>query len=236
MVYLNGVGYVDERSYNASKKLTNANNSGDFNTVLQKETIIYAMPESTGTQATGTSNSGTKGVSTPAELEEYFQKAASKYGISINLLKAVAKQESNFDPTAVSSVGATGIMQLMPSTAKELGVENIFNAEQNIMGGAKYLSQLLNSFNGDVSLALAGYNAGPGNVRKYGGIPPFQETVNYVNKVLSYMEENLSVADSASLQAVTNDNDVVNAIFSVATKDATQTPKIYTIQSQEEDI
>lgn len=234
MVYINGVGYVDERSYNASKKL-NTTNSIEFDTILQKETIVYATPEASSVQATDTQISKAGGVPVPSELEEYFQKAANTYGISLNLLKAVAKQESNFNPTSVSTAGATGIMQLMPSTAKELGVENIFDPEQNIMGGAKYLSQLLNTFNGDVSLALAGYNAGPGNVRKYGGVPPFQETINYVNKVLSYMEENLSVTDSVTLETVTEDDDVVNTIFSVAKNDATQIPKIYSIMAQEED-
>lgn len=123
------------------------------------------------------------------DLEEYFEKAASTYGISLDLLKAVAKAESDFDNNCVSSSGASGIMQLMPDTAEELGVTNVFDPEQNIMGGAKYLSNKLKEYDGDVSLALAAYNAGSGNVNKYGGIPPFTETQNYVKKILGYLDE-----------------------------------------------
>ena len=129
------------------------------------------------------------------DLETIFEQAANTYHISSNLLKAVAKAESDFDPNCVSSSGAMGIMQLMPDTAKGLGVTDAFDPEQNIMGGAKYLAENLKIYNGDVSLALAAYNAGRGNVSKYGGIPPFKETQNYVKKVLSYMEETIDVPD-----------------------------------------
>ena len=121
------------------------------------------------------------------DMDAIFEEAAAKFGISSRLIKAVAKTESNFNSEAVSHAGAMGVMQLMPGTARTLGVSDPYDARQNIMGGAKYLKANLDKF-GDVSLALAAYNAGPGSVEKYGGIPPYSETQNYVRKVLSYMD------------------------------------------------
>ena len=145
---------------------------------------------SANTTAANATSSGS--VSSPENLEEYFKEASETYGVDINLLKAIARQESNFNPSATSSAGAMGVMQLMPSTAKGLGVTNAYDAQQNIMGGAKLMAQNLKKYNGDVSLALAAYNAGGGNVDKYGGIPPFKETQNYVKKVLGYYQNSNS--------------------------------------------
>ncbi len=122
-------------------------------------------------------------------LDEIFDKAANEYNVPVELLKAIGKAESDFNPNAISRCGAQGVMQLMPATAKSLGVTDSFNAEQNIMGGAKYIAGLLKRYEGNTKLALAAYNAGSGNVKKYGGIPPFEETQNYVKKVVNFMQQ-----------------------------------------------
>ena len=116
-------------------------------------------------------------------LDDIFAEVADEYSVNLNLLKAVAKAESDFDTEAVSWCGAQGIMQLMPTTAESLGVEDPFDARQNITGGAKMLAYLLDDYNGNVSLALAAYNAGSGAVSRYGGVPPYNETLRYIDRI-----------------------------------------------------
>ena len=123
-----------------------------------------------------------------AEYEPIIKKCSEKYGVSASLIKAVIHAESGYNPNAVSHKGASGLMQLMPGTAKSLKVNNSFDPKDNVEGGVKYLRFLLDTFRGDVSMALAAYNAGLSKVAKYGGIPPYAETRNYVNRVLSYMQ------------------------------------------------
>ncbi len=121
-------------------------------------------------------------------LEDLIHKESSKKGLDPDLVKAIIKAESNFNPRAESPKGAMGLMQLMPSTADSLGVENPFNPAQNIKGGTNYLKDLLRVFK-DKDLAIAAYNAGPGAVKKHGGIPPYSETINYVKKVNEYYDD-----------------------------------------------
>ena len=118
-----------------------------------------------------------------AMLETFANEAAQVYGVDADLVRAVIQTESGFDADAVSPVGAQGPMQLMPTTAKSLGIEDPQDARQNIFGGTKYLSKLLDRFNGNVALALAGYNAGPTVVARHKGIPPYGETRGYVRKI-----------------------------------------------------
>lgn len=122
----------------------------------------------------------------PAEFDRIINSCSTEFGVDKALVKAVIHAESGYNPNAVSSKGAAGLMQLMPGTAHDLKVADSFNPSDNIRGGVRYLRFLLDTFKGDVSLALAAYNAGLGNVAKHGGIPPYQETRNYVSKVLDY--------------------------------------------------
>jgi soluble lytic murein transglycosylase-like protein len=122
-----------------------------------------------------------------SRYESIIEEAASRYGVDKNLIKSVILAESAAKEDAISSANAKGLMQIIDSTAEYLGIRNVWNPRENIFGGTQYLAELLRKFNGDLKLALAGYNAGPGNVEKYSGIPPFSETRSYVRRVIGYL-------------------------------------------------
>lgn len=215
--------YVDAL-YEAQKQAESTSVSTETDTTTDFATTLAEAVDTVS--ATNTSTSTTTNTNnieyTNEALEAIFQKASETYGVSVNLLKAIAKAESGFSQYATSSSGAMGIMQLMPSTAASLGVTDAYDAEQNIMGGANLISQLLTKYNGDVSLALAAYNAGSGNVDKYGGIPPFTETQNYVSKILGYLGSDVSVSvpnttssDSALASMSNETKEVVNSALEV---------------------
>jgi len=129
--------------------------------------------------------------SVPKDLDAAIHDAARAHGVDPRLVAAVARRESAFNANAVSNAGACGVMQLMPATAQYLGVRNVFDPRENIFGGARYLRTLLDTFNGDIDLTLAAYNAGPGAVEKHHGVPPYRETKAYVAAVRQTYEASL---------------------------------------------
>ncbi|HUP48914.1 MAG TPA: lytic transglycosylase domain-containing protein [Thermoanaerobaculia bacterium] len=136
-------------------------------------------------------DSRARATAVPGRFSPVIEEAAREHGVDPRLIAAVARRESAWNPNAVSSAGASGLMQLMPATARYLGVTNVFDVRQNIFGGTRYLRQLLDTFDGDLDLALAAYNAGPGAVQKYKGIPPYRETRAYVKAVRATYEVSL---------------------------------------------
>ena len=170
--------------------LTNVNPSGNFDKFTKKVKVTY-YKDSNLYDSGNTNDYGSYGSSTASSsgsrnsYDSYIRASAQRHGVDPALMKAMMHTESAFNPNARSPVGAQGLMQLMPATARRFKVSNAWNPAENIEGSAKYIAWLMKRFNNNVEFAVAGYNAGEGNVDKYNGIPPFKETRNYVKSVMS---------------------------------------------------
>ena len=190
---------MNESTESSNAPISSATNeqSNSFNTLLQNSVngpqplqgtiggdatnpLSPLSPFAPGISVSGYSNGAVK---------QLISRIAIQNGLDPSLLDALVKQESDYNPMSRSSAGAMGLTQLMPQTASDMGVQNPFDPEQNLAGGAKYLKEMIKQF-GSVPLALAAYNAGPHAVQKYGGIPPYKETQNYVRKILEHIQVN----------------------------------------------
>lgn len=185
-----------QKNMNGEDTVTIVLKSGSV-TLLRSDvkTIVYA-PKPVLTKAEKNFHNAFRNTSSkpapqknPTLYEPYIRQASAKYQLDPELVKAVIKQESNFNRQDVSRKGAQGLMQLMPDTARKLGVEDAFDPWENIHGGVRYLRMMLEHFDGDLEKALAAYNAGPGAVRKYGTIPPYPETQGYVRNIMNYYQQ-----------------------------------------------
>ena len=170
--------------------LTNVNPSGNFDKFTKKVKVTYYKDSKMydGSSDNSSSNYGSSSASSSGSrnsYDSYIRASAQRHGVDPGLIKAMMHSESAFNPNARSPVGAQGLMQLMPATARRFKVSNPWSPADNIEGSAKYIAWLMKRFNNNVEFAVAGYNAGEGNVDKYNGIPPFKETRNYVKNVMS---------------------------------------------------
>lgn len=176
-----------ERQFQALSGVNSSGVDSDFQNILNSTMSAQKVDTNNSTDDkifSPNNDGGTKALSN-TELDSVIDKYSAKNGLDSDFVKALIKQESGFRTSAKSYCGAMGLMQLMPSTASAMGVHNAFDAEQNVAGGTKYLKGLMDRFNGSKELALAAYNAGPGAVKKYGGVPPYKETQHYVKNVMS---------------------------------------------------
>ena len=192
-VEISGLDIAIRRMQSIERQFASLNNAGktpdvDFQSILDSK--LSSVEKTNSASKTFTPNN--THLATRGNIENLIEKYSEKNGLDKDFVKALVKQESGFNPNATSKCRAMGLMQLMPGTAQGLGVTNPYDVEQNIAGGTKYLRSMIDRFNGNEKLALAAYNAGPNAVKKYNGIPPYQETQNYVKNVMS-MYQNYKV-------------------------------------------
>jgi len=205
--------------------LTNVNPSGNFDKFTKKVKVTYykdsKMYDGSGSSSNNYGSSAASSSGSRNAYDSYIRASAERHGVDPGLMKAMMHTESAFNPNARSPVGAQGLMQLMPATARRFKVSNPWNPADNIEGSAKYIAWLMRRFNNNVEHAVAGYNAGEGNVDKYGGIPPFKETRNYVKSVMSRyhsLYKNDSGLSGATMNASnqTNNTTISNGLQNVS--------------------
>ena len=179
---------LNPSSMNVNAQIVRPNSMDSLNNALTQATAVNA-------------NIGSLQNASKSQIMDMVTQISKKHGVDDKLVKALIKQESGFNTKATSPKGAMGLMQLMPATAESMGVSDAYNPSQNIEGGVKYLKGLLDRFDNNKELALAAYNAGPTAVKKYGGIPPYKETQNYVNSIMSAYEQmkNFQTVDGGTL-------------------------------------
>lgn len=189
-------GTSDRRAASRSRRMRTAVLAAAMSSAPMARPAIALLPPSKNVRAHVDVTAEYFAVPANQAYDEIIEEAAAIYELDANLIRAVMQAESAFDPYVVSRAGAEGLMQLMPNLADEMGVNNAFDPRDNIMGGVRYLKRLLVSHDGDIDLALASYNAGPGNVQRYGGVPPFRETRDYVRTIKQILAARKRSADA----------------------------------------
>ena len=191
-----GRGKSDRRAGSRSRRMRTAVLAAAMSSAPIARPAIALLPPTKNLKANVDVTAEYFAVPANKAYDEIIEEAAEKYEMDSNLIRAVMQAESAFHPYVVSSAGAEGLMQLMPDLADEMGVNDAFDPRENIMGGVRYLKRLLDYHDGNIDLALASYNAGPGNVERYGGIPPFRETRNYVKTIKQILQSRKRSADA----------------------------------------